>query len=271
MQIRSKQSPKPIQPDREGRLGPTRRPAGRRPVMYQSWRELLFLHWAIEPEQIQRTLPPGLHVDTHEGRAYLGVVPFHMQGVRPRFCPPVPGLSRFPELNLRTYVHDDFGRPGVWFYSLDAHQWLAVQIARRFFSLPYVYSRMRVHPEQDSDSRRVTITCRRAGQEEQVYTYAQRAVLKQSEPDSLTFFLTERYLLFSYHAKRRRLYVGQVHHTPYPLHEAAVERFSTDLFPLNGFERPESAPDHVAMSPGVKVTIFGLQEVTQPINTGTRS
>lgn len=243
----------------EGRLAPTRAPVGRFPVMTQHWKDLLFLHWATDPEPIQRTLPPGLHVDTCAGRAYLGVVPFHMRGVRPRFCPPVPGLSNFPELNLRTYVHDDCGRPGVWFYSLDAHQWLAVQIARRFFSLPYVYSKMRVHRNEDAASRKVTITCTRAGEPCQEYTYSPRAELERSEPGSLQFFLTERYHLFSYNARRKVLYIGQVHHTPYPLHEAEVEAFSTDLFPLNGFDRPVRGPDHVAMSPGVFVTIYGLQ------------
>ena len=88
-------------------------------VMYQRWEELLFLHWPVEPQVVAEVLPPGLGVDTYKGKAWLGVVPFSMRGVRPRFLPAVPGLSSFPELNLRTYVVDKRGRPGVWFYSLD--------------------------------------------------------------------------------------------------------------------------------------------------------
>lgn len=242
--------------------------------MFQSWKHLLFLHWEMDPKEIQQTLPPGLHVDTHAGRAYLGIVPFFMHGIRPRFCPPVPGLSNFPELNLRTYVHDDAGRPGVWFYSLDAHQWLAVQIARRFFSLPYVYSLMGfvTEPrERHPDSPQVRFTCKRAGGPQQEFAYAGDGELEPSTPDSLEFFLTERYLLFSYNPRRSHLYVGQVHHTPYPLQKVILEKFNTDLFPLNGFERPGRDPDHAVMSAGVKVTIYGLQQVTVNPDHGTRS
>lgn len=100
--------------------------------MYQRWRDLLFLHWEYPVEQIQQTLPPGLRVDTYHGQAYLGIVPFFMCDIRPRFLPAVRGISHFLELNLRTYVYDEAGVPGVWFYSLDANQRLAVKVARRF-------------------------------------------------------------------------------------------------------------------------------------------
>ena len=111
-------------------------------VLYQSWKELLFLHWRIDPAVIQATLPPGLTVDTFEGDAYLGIVPFCMCNIRPRFLPVVPGISNFLEMNVRTYVHDEEGRPGVWFYSLDANQKLAVRVARKFFNLPYFDAKM---------------------------------------------------------------------------------------------------------------------------------
>ncbi|MFG0295490.1 MAG: YqjF family protein, partial [Maioricimonas sp. JB045] len=124
------------QPTPEQRLQLRERPPCR-PVMYQSWQELLFLHWRIDTDIIQRTLPAGLHVDTCDGAAWLGVVPFLMRNIRPWWFCSVPGISNFLELNLRTYVCDDAGRPGVWFYSLDASQPLAVWAARTFFHLPY--------------------------------------------------------------------------------------------------------------------------------------
>ena len=111
--------------------------------MYQRWDDLLFLHWSYDPLAIQRTLPRGLTVDTFEGKAYIGIVPFFMRDVRPSFCPRLPGISDFLELNVRTYVYDEHGVPGVWFYSLDANQWLAVRAARRFFCLPYFDSKMK--------------------------------------------------------------------------------------------------------------------------------
>ena len=130
--------PRPMHtPTLTQRLEYQKRPQNKAVVMYQKWRDLLFLHWEFDPQVIQETLPAGLHVDTYQGRAYLGLVPFYMKDIRPRFCPCIPGISNFLEMNLRTYVFDSTGRPGVWFYSLDANQWLAVRIARRFFHLPY--------------------------------------------------------------------------------------------------------------------------------------
>ena len=135
-------TPMPRPPDEAGRLAMRLRPPARA-VMFQQWRELLFLHWEYSVAEIQRTLPEGLFVDTFAGKAYLGVVPFFMQNIRPRFLPAVPGISNFMEMNLRTYVHDRAGVPGVWFYSLDANQRLAVAIARRFFHLPYEHATMK--------------------------------------------------------------------------------------------------------------------------------
>ncbi len=108
--------------------------------MRQSWDHLLFLHWVLSPARIQETLPPGLWVDCHDGQAYLGIVPFFMMRIRPNGLPSVPYLSHFLECNVRTYVHDEQGTPGVWFYSLDTNRWLAHWIARNFFKLPYYCS-----------------------------------------------------------------------------------------------------------------------------------
>jgi len=112
------------------------------PVMDQKWRRMLFLDWEFDHETIQKTLPPGLTVDTFEGKAYLSIVAFNMEGVKPKLFPSIPGLSNFTEINVRTYVYDAKGVPGVWFYSLDANQYIAVQMARQFFSLPYRYSKI---------------------------------------------------------------------------------------------------------------------------------
>ncbi|MEM7565301.1 MAG: DUF2071 domain-containing protein, partial [Pseudomonadota bacterium] len=116
--------------------------------MRQRWEELLFLHWEVNPDLIQATLPEGLKVDTFEGKAYLGVVPFFMRGVRPAFLPAVPGISDFMECNLRTYVEGPDG-PGVWFYSLDCNQAIAVEVARSFFCLSYYHAEMSADWEDD--------------------------------------------------------------------------------------------------------------------------
>ena len=224
--------------------------------MHQRWEHLLFLHWETDPEAIQATLPPGLFVDTHEGKAYVGIVPFFMRGVRPSFLPPVPGISHFLELNLRTYVYDQHGRPGVWFYSLDANQWLAVKIARSLFALPYVRARMNglVTPAGMVDFR-----SRRKGADVQRFVYRRGEALGTAQPGSLAYFLVERYLLFSYRPRSRSLYVGKVHHPPYEIHRARVLRHDTALFSLNGFTEPADPFVHALVAPGVRVRIFAMQ------------
>ena len=246
-------------PDEAQRLAARVRPAGIA-VMYQQWRDLLFLHWEYPAAAIQATLPEGLFVDTFGGKAYLGVVPFFMQNIRPRFLPAVPGISDFMEMNLRTYVHDRSGVPGVWFYSLDANQWLAVKIARRFFHLPYRRARMQssrmanggIHYESTrigDGSKGVTCT----------FDYASGAELPQPASDSLEYFLIERYRLYS--SAPGGLRRGAVFHQPYPLCRAGVTAWDEQLLALNGFTPTGRPPDHIAMSRGVDVTIFPLARV----------
>ncbi len=249
-----------MKPTEELRRSICQRPMGRQVVMYQKWRRLLFLHWEIEPQIIRDTLPPGLEVDTFEGRAYVGVVPFFMRDIRPRFCPTVPGISHFLELNVRTYVHDERGRPGVWFYSLDANQSLAVLLARRFFFLPYFNSKMSASVQNEV----VTYASWRHGSEQKhlsSYIYSGTESIPLPEPGSLEFFLIERYLLFAYQEKRRRLYSGRVYHKPYSLLQAEVESYSSSPMELAGFAAPMRPPDHAIFSPGVDVDIFGIQAV----------
>ncbi|MFZ4599930.1 MAG: YqjF family protein, partial [Terrimicrobiaceae bacterium] len=128
-------------------------------VMRQRWEDLLFLHWDWDPVTVQNTLPPGLEVDAWNGRAYIGLVPFFMRGVRPAGLPALPWISNFLELNIRTYVRDRHGRAGVWFYSLDCNQPLAVWVARTLFHLPYFDARMRARRGGGS----VDYECQRVG------------------------------------------------------------------------------------------------------------
>jgi uncharacterized protein YqjF (DUF2071 family) len=234
--------------------------------MYQRWRDLLFLHWEYPAGAIQATLPDGLFVDTFGGRAYLGVVPFFMQGIRPRFLPPVPGISDFLELNLRTYVHGRAGVPGVWFYSLDANQWLAVKIARRFFHLPYEYAAMQSSRTAD---RGIHFESRRKGGRDTasrcVFEYASGQELPRAVPGSLEFFLVERYRLYSISPDGLRR--GAVHHEPYPLRSAKVTTWDENLLVLNGFAPTGRSPDHVLLSPGVDVSIFPLERVSNVSGT----
>jgi uncharacterized protein len=222
--------------------------------MFQTWSELLFLHWALDASEIQNTLPPGLYVDTHEGQAWLGVVPFFMRNIRPRFCPAVPWLSHFMELNLRTYVHDEKGRPGVWFYSLDCNQPVAVWTARTFFHLPYRHAKMTA--SRESSGHRLYGSQLSGQVTTSEFSYQLANSTRLAIPGTLDFFLAERYLLFS--QTPHGLACGQVHHEPYPLAEVDLKHWDAHIIALGGFSLPSQPPDHVIGSPGVDVSVFAL-------------
>jgi len=239
-------------PTLETRLAVREQPS-RSHVMLQRWEKLVFLHWRWDAAEMQRTLPPGLYVDTFQGDAWLAIVPFYMRGIRPRFCPPVPGLSDFLELNVRTYVHDEQGRPGVWFYSLDCNQTLAVWTARTFFHLPYQHARMR---EEMRDGW-IDYRCQRLGAAaESRFRYRIADESRAAEPGSLEFFLAERYLLFS--KSPRGIRCGQVHHDPYPLASTALEAWDVNPLLQAGFVDPHRPPDHIIGSAGVDVQVYPL-------------
>lgn len=246
------------------RLAERVRPEGA-PVMRQRWAQLLFLHWKWDAAEIQRTLPAGLTVDLHEGCAWVGLVPFFMERVRPSGCPAVPGISDFLELNVRTYVHDAQGRPGVWFYSLDANQWLAVKVARMFFHLPYEHAKMSASVATGTGD--VDYRARRGGTEKEsrfVYRTVNESGGKKAAEASLEFFLVERYRLFARDARRGWLFSGKVHHAPYRIGAANVPTWDDTMLRLAGFECGGRAPDHVCSARPVEVEVWPLERVAEP-------
>ena len=227
-----------------------------RTVMRQRWENLLFLHWAIDPELIQATLPSGLQADTFDQCAWLGIVPFAMRAVRPARLPAVGPVSNFLELNVRTYVHDRHGVPGVWFYSLDCNQPLAVLVARIFFGLPYRNARMQAGFGPVIDYR-----SRRNGTSQQAhYVWQPQGPAKTAAPDTLEFFLLERYHLYS--MRNGKLLRGTVAHRPYEFREARVDLLSLIPAELAGFSGLEPQPRHVCHADGVDVRILGLERLS---------
>jgi uncharacterized protein len=184
-------------PETIDRIAPTRRP-NERVVMRQNWRKLLFLHWRADPAAIQATLPPGLTVDTFDGAAYLGLVPFTMRDVRPVWSPSIPGLSHFHETNVRTYVHRDGKDPGVWFYSLDAANPIAVVLARSLWKLPYHFARMELRNGEGVIEYRSGRRWPKPLPGDCEIHYRVTGTPRASEPGTLEFFLAERYLLYAF-------------------------------------------------------------------------
>jgi uncharacterized protein YqjF (DUF2071 family) len=221
-----------------------------------SWHDLLFMHWPVPVESLRHLIPPALSIDTFEGSAWLAVVPFRMSGVRPRLLPAVPALSDFPELNLRTYVTHD-GKPGIWFFSLDAHNKVAVRLARATFDLPYFDAHMKFEKQNDSIYYKSFRTHRGAAPAD--YEARYRAV---SEPEehasgSIENFLTERYCLYSANSSGR-LRRGDIHHHMWPLQQAEAEVRTLRMTEQIGVKLPDTAPllhyserlDVVAWPPG---------------------
>jgi len=241
------------------RIAPTRRPDAR-VVQRQSWRELSFLHWRIPVATLRALVPAALEIDTFEGDAFIGLVPFTMTGVRPIWAPPVPGVSNFHETNVRTYVHHEGRDPGVWFFSLEAASRIAVAIARGFWHLPYHYAKMSLDKGADGviryASERKSPPPLRA-----VCNVTARPLSepKAATPGTLEHFLAERYVLYADTGKGT-LRRGRVYHTPYPLQTAEVPAWEESLLAAAGIPRPAGEPlAHYAS--GVDVEIFDLVRI----------
>jgi uncharacterized protein len=183
--------------------------------MGQTWEDLLFAHWSVEPERLERVVPPQLPLDVVDGKAWIAVTPFAVKGLRMRGVAPVPVLSAFPEINCRTYVTVD-GQPGIYFFSLDTSSRFAVATARRIYRLPYFHARQRFGSE--------TFETHRAAAEFAA-SYRPLGEAAPAAPGTIEHFLTERYCLYTLDDQRRVLR-GEIHHRPWPLQaaEAEIER-----------------------------------------------
>ena len=246
------------------RLAQRERPSGR-PLMHQDWGDLLFMHWPVPPEVIQAHLPPRLQVDTYQGQAWLAVVPFRMWDVHSRITPPVPGVREFLELNVRTYVHLD-GVPGVWFFSLDATNALAVWAARTFFYLPYFRARLQLERPAPAQLRYAGHRVHNGAAEAHfAATWQLGELLPPAAPDSLTFFLTERYCLYAaggggQPGQGERLYRGRIHHEPWPLRQVQLLDYNSNLVEGHGLPTPVGEPHLLAGGP-LHVDLWRLRQV----------
>jgi uncharacterized protein YqjF (DUF2071 family) len=215
-------------------------------TVFMRWLDLAFLHWRVPADQLRRLLPAGVELDTFDGNAWIGIVPFRMTGIRHRLLAPVPGLCAFHELNVRTYVTRD-GKPGVWFFSLDAANPLAVFGARRTFHLRYFHARMRSAASPDGTIAYESVRTHR-GEPPARFVGGYRATsdVLRAAPRTLEHFLTERYCLYCVDPTGRILR-GDIHHAPWPLRRAKAElSVNTMTCPL-GIELPDELPIvHVA-------------------------
>lgn len=253
-----------IPQDSVDRIAPTLKPS-RWPVMRQRWAHLLFLHWPVATDVLRPLIPAELEVDTFDGQAHVGLVPFTMTGVRPTWAPPVWGLSSFHEVNVRTYVHRAGRDPGVWFFSLDAANAIAVKIARGLWKLPYHYAKMNMGREAAPSgelggvwryqSRRLwpgplPADCR--------IEYEIAGTPKAARVGTLEHFLAERYLLYT--KTKTRLLCGQVHHSPYPLQAAVLHELDENLVAAAGIS-VSGRPPFTHYAEEVRVRVYALRSL----------
>ena len=243
------------------RLRVRARPKGL-PIMRQRWRHLGFLHWAIDPVALAALLPPPLELDTWQGHAFVGLVPFTVRGTRPPFLPPIPWLSDFHELNVRTYVHRHGRDPGVWFFSLDAASRLAVWGARAAYKLPYFHASIALQQNQDGgisfSSRRTTD----GGRPSFACSYQPTSIPAEVAVGSQDFFLVERYLLYSWDGSRLRS--ARVWHQPYPVADAQIADLNQSMTGAAGIDVEPNDPPICHYAEDVDVHIYAPTAVREP-------
>lgn len=227
----------------------------------QSWFDLLFAHWPIDAAVLRPLIPAEVDIDTHSGTAWVGVVPFRMH-IRPRHLPGIPTASNFPELNVRTYVCCN-GKPGVWFFSLDAASRLAVWGARSLFHLPYYHANMSIACDGDA----VEYTSHRRGSTAARFAarYRPLAPVALAKHDSLEHWLTERYCLFC-QSRAGATKCGEIHHEPWPLQPAEADITENSMLAPLGLTLPNSPPllhfskaIHVALWPLTQLALASEQ------------
>jgi uncharacterized protein len=209
-------------------------------MMEQSWHDLLFAHWSFPLETVRAVIPEQLPIDTYEGRAWVGVVPFYLRGLHARGIPPLPGLSSFAELNLRTYVTID-GKPGVYFFSLDAANKIAVWAARTAFHLNYYHALMSVTRAQGYITYLSRRTDARGAAADFSARYRAHGKAFRAQPGTLEYFLVERYCLYAV-SPSTRVYRLEIHHKPWLLQAAEAELDARSLLQSASLPLPTDSP-----------------------------
>lgn len=223
--------------------------------MLQGWYDLTALHWRYEPAEVQALLPDGFVVDTCDGSAWVGLIPFHMRRIRIPGLPPFGPLSTFPETNIRTYIVDPTGRRGVWFFSLDITRVVPTVVARLGYRLPYCWSTMAIHGEGHGEGATRRYQSRRRWPRGEATSDVAVRIGRQLPDRDLTdldHFLTARWALGTTFG--RRLMWAKVSHPPWPIHLAEVLEWDESLVEAAGLRPPRGEPI-ARWSPGVEVRI----------------
>jgi uncharacterized protein len=226
-------------------------------VMTQRWNDLLFLHYQVEPGLLRPLVPDPLALDIYDQRAWVSITPFWLDHLRPHGGPALPVISHFPELNVRTYVSYE-GKPGIYFFSLDAGNLSAVWGARIFYRLPYWKASMKVKAKGEQEIE--YSSTREHGPRPATFrgSYGPVGPRMQAVPGSIQYFLSERYCLYAF--SRKRLYRGNIHHLPWPLQQAQYRIEENTMARPAGIALP-SKPDLAYFSRELKVLVWAPERL----------
>ena len=229
----------------------------RKCTLYQNWKHLTFMHWKVDIKSLEPHIPEGLEIDLFNGDAYIGVIPFIMEKVRPRGLPWLPFISTFGEFNIRAYVTKD-GIPGVLFLTLDAQSRVTCFHAPRSYGLPYRYAKCNVHVE--SEKHYSWTSRRKDGGQSLIGTTKRLGPVERAAEGSLEYFLFERYSLYTWHnGVLKRAYT---HHLPWKYSTAEVEMQSNTLLDSYNLNVKDSLqPEFIHMSPGVEVQTWNIEPI----------
>jgi uncharacterized protein YqjF (DUF2071 family) len=227
-------------------------------IMTQRWNDLLFLHYSFAPEALRALVPDVLRLDTYEQRAWLSITPFWISHLRPPGVPSMPWLSHFAEINVRTYVTYQ-GKPGVYFFSLDAGNLSAVWGARMFYRLPYWQASIKVKGRGEAKIEYASKRQHGPKPAEFRGSYGPAGSRRfHAHPGSLEHFLSERYCLYAF--SRKRLYRSEIHHLPWELEEAAAKLELNTMAQPTGLQLP-SQPELVYFSRELKVLFWAPERL----------
>jgi uncharacterized protein YqjF (DUF2071 family) len=231
-----------------------------RPVLRQQWTELAYFHWPYEPNAVQQLLPPGVNVDTFDGDAWVGLIPFEMRKVQIGSTPPLPWLGSFIEINVRTYVTDSLGRRADWFFSLDVPRSVIVAVARSMFSLPYCWAQATHVEHEDRHHYEMNRRWPRNSGPHADMRFSVGERIEDVAVGDLEHFLCSRWALLT--KRRSQLLYGSVHHQRWPLHRVDDVEIDQTIIEAAGLPSPNGAP-HALYSPGVDVGIAWLQKMPE--------
>ena len=226
-------------------------------ALSQEWKNLTFMHWEVQPEKVESDIPEGLELDLFEGKAYVGVIPFQMKNVRPRLLPAVPGISTFPEFNIRTYVKKN-GKAGVLFLTLEAQSRITCWHAPRAYGLPYRYAKCQLRVSNEKfvwksknvgDGSSLEGECKLTGKQ------------RKAEKDTLEYFLFERYSLYTEH--NEKLHMAYTLHEPWIFQDGEATISDNSLTQSYELGIDVMNPQHVHASSGVYVLTWPIQEVIE--------